>query len=77
VATGAKIVEIDYKNEGTIKKAAEELRDTKLDVLINCAGKYFVPKASCKKPVSSHQTLHFHAFQRRLREVGQHIVGQR
>ncbi|KAH8586503.1 hypothetical protein B0O99DRAFT_602428 [Bisporella sp. PMI_857] len=44
-ATNAKIVEIDCKNESTIKKAADELRDTKLDVLINCAAKCCDSKA--------------------------------
>ncbi|KAF4461031.1 NAD(P)-binding [Fusarium albosuccineum] len=36
--TGADIVEIDVKNETSIINAAKQLHDTKLDVLINCAG---------------------------------------
>ncbi|KAF2832827.1 short chain dehydrogenase [Ophiobolus disseminans] len=38
IATGSRIVEIDYKDENTIKNAAKEFEDVKLDVLINCAG---------------------------------------
>ncbi|KAJ4369606.1 hypothetical protein N0V83_005368 [Neocucurbitaria cava] len=36
-ATGSRIVQIDYKNEETIREAAAELKDVKLDMLINCA----------------------------------------
>jgi len=38
VATDSRIVEIDYKNEDTIKQAAKELEGIKIDLLINCAG---------------------------------------
>ncbi|KAK0721316.1 hypothetical protein B0T21DRAFT_414511 [Apiosordaria backusii] len=39
-ATNSDIVQIDYKNETTIKSAADELaeKEVKLDVLINCGG---------------------------------------
>ena len=37
--TGATVVEIDYKDESSIKNVATKLQDTKLDVLVNCAGK--------------------------------------
>lgn len=36
--TGSRVVEIDYKDEDTIKNAAKQLEGVKLDVLINCAG---------------------------------------
>jgi hypothetical protein len=39
-ATGAKIFELDYVNEGTIAKAAEAYGPESLDCLINCAGSF-------------------------------------
>jgi short-subunit dehydrogenase len=39
-ATGAKILEVDFVDESTILKAAQEYGSGPLDVLINCGGLY-------------------------------------
>lgn len=39
IDTESEIIEIDYAKESTIVAAAKKLDGTKLDVLVNCAGK--------------------------------------
>lgn len=38
-ATGARILDMDFRNETSIQKAAADYGDGPLDCLINCAGK--------------------------------------
>lgn len=38
-ATGARILEMDFRDEASIQKAAADYGDGPLDCLINCAGR--------------------------------------